>query len=144
MSDLAGSLKMSFVQRALWLLLIAPECLGVQLFNSTSAVPSSIPADCATALTQHITCSQLVSVATISNQHFIDESTLTQLCTETYSPSLLSFQKSVESVCGCTSYTSDISRNQTISSVVDPPIWTYNVSCLFCGSTFCYPAVLDS
>ncbi|ETS82828.1 hypothetical protein PFICI_04704 [Pestalotiopsis fici W106-1] len=146
MSTRVGSSLRSSTLRiaAPWLLLMAPGCLGIQLFDSTSAVPSSIPADCATALTANITCEVLVSAASVSNQQYIDVATLDSLCTTTCSQSLLSFQQDVESTCGSAPYAFDETRNQTISSVVDPLVWAYNVACLSSSNTFCYPAVLNA
>jgi hypothetical protein len=117
---------------------------AVQLFPSAAAVPPSIPAACATALSTNITCQELVPAAYISAQRLLDNATLTGLCTPACADSLLAFQAQVDAACGTESYTFSANVNQKVQQIVDPLVWAYNVSCLKDGTSFCLPKVSNA
>jgi hypothetical protein len=114
---------------------------AIQLFPSAGAVPTAIPAPCATALSVNITCPELVPAAFVSARGSLDSATLAGICTPTCSNSLLAFRAQVEDICGTESYAFTSTINQTVQQIVDPLVWAYNVSCLMDGSTYCYPEV---
>lgn len=113
---------------------------ALQLFNAT---PSGLPSSCASALTTNITCSQFVPAPFVSNQQYLDNSTLSSLCTSTCTESLLSYQSEVDSACGTTAYIFPGNISQTVQQFISPLVWAYNVSCLTSGGAYCYPQVTN-
>ena len=117
---------------------------AVQLFQSAGAVPSAIPAACATALSTNATCQQFVPAAYISAQRSLDNATLTGLCTSACADSLLQFQVQVDEACGTELYAFSTNVNQRVQQIVDPLVWAYNISCLTDGESFCLPEVSNT
>jgi len=117
---------------------------AVQIFQGAGAVPSAVPAACATTLIANVSCQQFVPAAYISAQRSMDNATLTYLCTSTCTTSLLQFQAQVEEACGTESYAFSTTVNQTVQQIVDPLIWAYNVSCLAYGGSFCLPEITNA
>lgn len=117
---------------------------GIQLFSALSAVPSSIPSACASALIANITCQQLIPASYITAQRSLNDATLTGLCTTTCSDSLSAFHSQVNAQCGTESYTFAGNLTQTIQDFVDPLVWAYDVSCLTNGTAFCLPDLTNS
>jgi hypothetical protein len=141
-----ASLRLSLhvLNSAIALLLFINGGISIQLFGSVDAVPSAIPANCATASSANITCSQFVPASFVSSQGYLDNSTLQSLCTTTCTNSLLSFQTDVYSTCGTGAYTFAGNTTQTVQQIVDPLVWAYNVSCLTNGQSFCLPQVTNT
>ena len=127
-----------------FLLLLIDGCDAIQIFSQLSAVPSAVPAACASALTANITCQQLIPASYISAQRTLNNATLTGLCTTTCSSSLFHFQQQVDTACGTETYPFGSNINQTVQQFVAPLVWAYNVSCLTSGSTFCLPELTNA
>lgn len=117
---------------------------GLQLFSALSAVPSSIPSACASALVANITCQQLIPASYIAAQRSLNKATLAGLCTTSCSDSLSAFQSQVNTECGTTAYTFAGNLTQTVQDFVTPLVWAYGVSCLTNGTAFCLPGLTNS
>ncbi|OGE49080.1 hypothetical protein PENARI_c023G09001 [Penicillium arizonense] len=97
---------------------------SVQLWNSSSALPDSIPLECRNALSTNITCPQLVSPNKVTQQVLYSPADLTKLCGNT----TLSYG----------------STNTTGTQLVDPLVWAHNVTCLQNSKGFCNPQMFNS
>jgi hypothetical protein len=114
---------------ALLLALGAVPSWSAQLFYSPDDLPDTIPQSCRVALSQNITCTQLVTANKVTNQVLYSQAGLTDLCIATCANSLKSFQQNVHDSCGTGNLTySGIST--TGAQLADPLVWAYNVTCL--------------
>ncbi|KAL4767932.1 hypothetical protein BDW60DRAFT_226112 [Aspergillus nidulans var. acristatus] len=128
---------------ALLLALGAVPSWSAQLFYSPDDLPDTIPQSCRVALSQNITCTQLVTANKVANQVLYSQAELTDLCIATCANSLKSFQQNVHDSCGTGNLTySGIST--TGAQLADPLVWAYNVTCLKDANGFCNPEMFNS
>ncbi|KAL4993233.1 hypothetical protein BDV10DRAFT_190164 [Aspergillus recurvatus] len=128
---------------ALLLALGAVPSWSAQLFYSPDDLPDTIPQSCRVALSQNITCTQLVTANKVANQVLYSQAGLTDLCIATCANSLKSFQQNVHDSCGTGNITySGIST--TGAQLADPLVWAYNVTCLKDANGFCNPEMFNS
>ncbi|CAG8067732.1 unnamed protein product [Penicillium nalgiovense] len=123
---------------ALLLSLATAPVWSVQLWDSPTDLPETIPQECRNALSKNITCPQLVPASKVTNQVLYSKADLTELCTTTCANSLNAFQQNVHDSCGDATLSYG-SVNTTGARLTDPLLWAYNVTCLqdlkgFCNS----------
>lgn len=114
---------------ALLLSLATAPVWSVQLWDSPTDLPETIPQECRNALSKNITCPQLVPASKVTNQVLYSKADLTELCTTTCANSLNAFQQNVHDSCGDATLSYG-SVNTTGARLTDPLLWAYNVTCL--------------
>ncbi|KAL3477067.1 hypothetical protein BJX99DRAFT_257754 [Aspergillus californicus] len=79
---------------------ISASSYGLQLWYSVDDVPDTFPQACRIALSQNITCSQLISGSKVAAQQLFSTSDLNEYCTSSCADSLRNFQQDVGDGCG--------------------------------------------
>jgi hypothetical protein len=95
---------------------------GLQLVSALSAVPSSMPSACASALVANITCQQLIPVSYIAAQRSLNKTILTCLSTTSCLDCEHGLRDNGMAFAG--------NLTQTLQDFVTPFVWVYGVSCL--------------
>ncbi|KAL2060600.1 hypothetical protein VTL71DRAFT_9241 [Oculimacula yallundae] len=121
------------------------QVLSIQLWSSPGALPTTIPAGCRSALSQNITCSQLVTPSFISAGRSLSINASKLFCTDACYTSLQAYKTNVDSRCGSTLYRmyANSTFNQSGMAVADPLSWAYNVTCIQDSTGFCLPALYN-
>ena len=122
-------LPLSLVYLALQLLIAAKPAWSIQLWYSSKDLPDSFPQACRVALSQNITCSELIPGSKAASQAIYSKQDLARLCTTSCSNSLQGFQKNVRDGCGDQILTFN-GTSTTGPELADPLVWAHGVTCL--------------
>lgn len=117
---------------------------STQLFRNATTLPSAMSDSCKAALLANISCSELVAPAYIVNQGYLDNATLTTLCTSTCASSIADYRTEAESTCGSDPYEFPGNYSQSVAAVTESYLWAYDVACVQSGDTFCVPAITNA
>jgi hypothetical protein len=101
---------------------------SAQLWYSTHDLPDTIPQAGRVALSQNITCSQLVTAIKVTGQVLYSKEDLIDLCTTNCAKSLQSFLQNIHEGCGDTVLDYG-SGSTTGARLAEPLSWAYNVTC---------------
>ncbi|KAL4805718.1 hypothetical protein BDV18DRAFT_139700 [Aspergillus unguis] len=121
---------------------ISGPSYALQLWYSPDDVPDTFPQACRVALSQNITCSELVSGSKVAAQQLYSTSELNEYCTTSCAESLQQFQQGVHDGCG-DQILSHGSISTTGAQLADPLVWAYNVTCLKDVNGYCNPLLFN-
>lgn len=122
-------LSITSVRLVLQLAVIATPTWSIHLWDSPGDLPVSVSDACRTALSQNITCSQLISGSKVAAQVPYSKEELTRLCTTSCSDSLKEFEQEVRAGCGNQTLTFN-GTSITAAQLAEPLAWAHNVTCL--------------
>lgn len=119
----------NLVHLAFLLGVIATSAWSIHLWDSPGDLPASVPDACRAALSQNITCSQLVSGSKAAAQVPYSKEKLGKLCTTACSESLKESEQNVHVGCGDHILTFN-GTTIAAAQLTEPLDWAHNVTCL--------------